>query len=76
MQIHQFEFRAMASPCEIKLGGMDQEAAKNIARAAELEVRRIEDKYSRFKTDNMPRWGKIKYDSNDEMLDYAKMITK
>ena len=30
----------------------------------------------RFKTDNMPRWDKIKYDSNDEMLDYAKMITK
>lgn len=53
MQIHQFEFRAMASPCEIKLGCIGRENAKNIARAAELEVRRIEDKYSRFKTDNI-----------------------
>lgn len=45
----QFEFTAMASPCEIAIEGRDETAMRAAADAAIAEVRRIEDKFSRYR---------------------------
>lgn len=49
METLRFPFQAMASPCEIVLCALTPAAAASAATAAEAEVRRIENKYSRFK---------------------------
>lgn len=46
-------FQAMASPCEILLWSTDAEAADAAIAAAIAEVRRIEQKYSRYRPDSM-----------------------
>ena len=51
--IERFEFRAMASPCEIVIGSLTRDAAQAIAGQAIAEVRRIETKYSRFTDDSV-----------------------
>jgi len=43
-----FAFRAMGSPCEIRLHGASREAAWEVAAAAIAEVGRLERKYSRY----------------------------
>jgi FAD:protein FMN transferase len=44
----RFEFKAMASPCELLLEGSDEGALQRGAAAAIAEVRRIESKFSRY----------------------------
>ena len=43
-----FDFKAMASPCEVRVVGDDELKLHEAARAAIAEVRRIETKYSRY----------------------------
>ncbi len=43
-----FEFRAMACPCALRLAGHDTTALHAAAASAIAEVRRIENKYSRY----------------------------
>jgi FAD:protein FMN transferase len=45
---HAFRFKAMASPCEIRIEGLIVKQAREIADQAINEVRRIEAKYSRY----------------------------
>ena len=48
-----FDFQAMASVCEIRLDGDDETALGVAARRAIDEVRRIERKYSRYRSDSV-----------------------
>lgn len=48
-----FEFTAMACPCEIRLAGVELVDAERLAHAAIAEVRRIEAKYSRYRSDSV-----------------------
>jgi FAD:protein FMN transferase len=48
-----FEFTAMASPCSIRIETRDERGATSAARAAIDEVRRIEMKYSRYRTSSV-----------------------
>ena len=48
-----FEFVAMASPCEIRLVGIPVTDAQRLADQAINEVRRIETKYSRYRSDSV-----------------------
>jgi thiamine biosynthesis lipoprotein len=50
---HLARFQAMASPCEILLDTGDAAAAAALAQVAEAEVRRVETKFSRYRTDNL-----------------------
>ena len=43
----------MASPCEIRLSGISQADAERLANEAIAEVRRIESKYSRYRSDSL-----------------------
>lgn len=52
MQLHRFSFTAMASPCELHLSG-DADACQLAASQAEQEVKRIEQKYSRYQPDSV-----------------------
>jgi thiamine biosynthesis lipoprotein len=47
-----FPFTAMASPCELRLYALSQELADRAAESAIAEVRRIEQKYSRYREDS------------------------
>ena len=53
MKIHTHAFRAMGGPCEIQLGSADADLVTAAHAAAELEVRRIEAKYSRYRADSL-----------------------
>ena len=48
-----FEFKAMASRCEVRLHAPDSATAQAWADAAIAEVRRIEAKYSRYRDDSV-----------------------
>ena len=48
-----FSFRAMASPCEVRLDGDDADLALAVGRAAEAEAARIEHKFSRYRADSV-----------------------
>jgi len=48
----RLDFRAMGSPCEIRLYAGDAEIATRAIHAAVTEINRLEQKYSRFKPDN------------------------
>jgi len=50
---YRFEFKAMASRCEVRLYAPDQTLAAAWAEAAIAEVRRIEAKYSRYRDDSV-----------------------
>ncbi|MEL7401467.1 MAG: FAD:protein FMN transferase, partial [Pseudomonadota bacterium] len=52
MKLQRFAFSAMASPCELHLLGEPQQC-RAAAEAAEAEVRRIEQKYSRYRHDSV-----------------------
>jgi thiamine biosynthesis lipoprotein len=52
-QVFGISFEAMASRCEIKLAATDEAHARRLAQAAIEEVRRIEYKYSRFRSDSL-----------------------
>lgn len=48
-----FEFTAMSCPCEIRVVGADEQQVHGAARAGIEEVRRIEQKYSRYRPDSL-----------------------
>jgi FAD:protein FMN transferase len=50
---YTFEFKAMASRCEVRLHAPDANTASAWAEAAIAEVRRIEAKYSRYRDDSV-----------------------
>lgn len=49
MNLHKFQFGAMASLCELNFFLDNSDLAFDLAREVELEIRRIEKKFSRFK---------------------------
>jgi thiamine biosynthesis lipoprotein len=50
---HHIAFRAMATPCELRVETGDATLAAKIAEVAEAEARRIEAKFSRYRADSM-----------------------
>lgn len=50
---YRFEFKAMGGGCEILLCARDEDAARAAAEVAVGEVRRIEQKYSRYRADSI-----------------------
>ena len=48
-----FEFTAMSCPCEIRVVGADEQQVRGAAQAGIDEVRRIEQKYSRYRPDSL-----------------------
>ncbi len=48
-----YAFRAMASPCEVRFESFDAEMGARLGEAAEAEALRIEQKYSRYRADNL-----------------------
>jgi thiamine biosynthesis lipoprotein len=46
-------FEAMASPCQVLIDGDDRSAAAALLGIAEREARRIEEKFSRYRPDNV-----------------------
>jgi len=53
MPLFGFRFRAMGSPCELKLHGASRAALEPIARRASREIARLELKYSRYRDDSL-----------------------
>ncbi len=82
MAIHQFYFGAMASQCEVRLAADTNEIAAELAQIAIDEVRRIEHKYSRYRSDSViasikkaagNAWVECDTETN-ELLDYAESL--
>lgn len=48
-----YQFKAMGSPCEIRVFAKDSEQAKNAISAAVQEIHRLEMKYSSYRKDNL-----------------------
>ena len=53
MRLERFGFRAMGSPCELKLWGPSKAALIPVADASLREVRRLEEKFSRYRDDSL-----------------------
>ena len=53
LDIQRHSFKAMASQCEVVLGGLTKEQAQPLFLAAQEEVKRIEKKYSRYREDSL-----------------------
>ena len=53
MQTFRIPFQAMASACEIVVATDAEDEAQSLAQAAINEVHRIEDKYSRYRSDSI-----------------------
>ncbi len=53
MQSFSFAFRAMGSPCELRLYGSSREALAPLVALATDEVTRLERKYSRYRDDSV-----------------------
>jgi thiamine biosynthesis lipoprotein len=51
--IYVGRFAAMASPCEVLVDTDDRDEAADVLRTAEREAARIEQKFSRYRTDNI-----------------------
>jgi FAD:protein FMN transferase len=49
-------FAAMACPCEVLMGRIDRELAWELGLLAATEARRIEQKYSRYRSDSVVSW--------------------
>jgi thiamine biosynthesis lipoprotein len=52
MQVHATPFRAMGTPCEIRLAAAGVAEAEDLAQAAIAEVARLEARYSRYREDS------------------------
>jgi thiamine biosynthesis lipoprotein len=52
MQVHATSFRAMGTPCELRLAAAGAAEAADLARAAIDEVARLEARYSRYREDS------------------------
>lgn len=75
-----FNFKAMGTPCEIQLFAKSQTQAKRIADLAINDVRRLEERYSRYRADSLlsainreaAQGGQISLDAETAgLLDYA-----
>jgi thiamine biosynthesis lipoprotein len=53
MPVFGVSFNAMASRCEVRLAARDEDEARKLAQPAMDEVRRIETKYSRYRSDSI-----------------------
>ena len=53
MNERSFRFRAMGSPCELRLYGADPERLEAAAARARDEIERLERKYSRYRDDSL-----------------------
>ena len=53
MDVYHFSFKAMGSPCELRLYAPSKSRARKAARHAIAEVRRLESKYSRYRADSV-----------------------
>lgn len=53
LAVYSFAFRAMASRCEVRVFAPDEAAARQWSDAGIAEVRRIEEKYSRYRDDSV-----------------------
>ena len=72
-------FRAMASPCELLIDTESTELATSIAQIAQQEAARIENKFSRYRNDNIvfainaSNGNPVKVDDETaDLLDYAQ----
>jgi thiamine biosynthesis lipoprotein len=52
-EIFHHRFKAMGSPCEIQFRGCSGRIAKDVVRTLEIEILRLEQKYSRFLSDSI-----------------------
>jgi thiamine biosynthesis lipoprotein len=52
VELHRFQFTAMASQNEVQLYAVDRAAAERIAQLAIAEVKRIEQHFSRYREDS------------------------
>ena len=85
MEIYNFPFRAMGSPCEFQLYTSNKSHAEEACKKAHTEVMRLEKKYSRYRKDSVTtainnssgnKKG-IKVDSETALLlDYAQTVHK
>ena len=80
MHAHATSFRAMGTPCEIRLAAGSAREAGDLARAAVAEVARLEARYSRYREDSdlsainrvAAAGGRIAVDAETAaLLDYA-----
>ncbi len=85
MEIYNFPFRAMGSPCEFQLYTSDKDTAEHACKKAHAEVSRLEKKYSRYRTDSVTstinkssgNLSGTKVDSETALLlDYAQAVYK
>ena len=53
MELYTFEFKAMGSPCELRLYSNEKVFAQEVADTAIAEVIRLEKKYSRYRNDSV-----------------------
>lgn len=53
MRLERFRFRAMGSPCELKLWASSPGVARRIADSSRREIDRLEQKYSRYRDDSL-----------------------
>jgi thiamine biosynthesis lipoprotein len=51
--IQRIRFKAMGSPCELRLFGPEAEPLERAARLAQAEIARLERKYSRYREDSL-----------------------
>ena len=80
MQVHATSFRAMGTPCELRLAAASADQAEDLARLAIDEVARLEARYSRYRDDSAlsainrvaAAGGRIAVDAETaSLLDYA-----
>ena len=81
LALFRFPFSAMGSRCEVRLYARDETPASACAQAAIADVRRLDAKYSRYRTDSVTaemnrvaaRGGPIDVDAETAtLLDYAE----
>jgi thiamine biosynthesis lipoprotein len=53
LSLRSFRFKAMGSPCELRLFGPEAEPLERAARLAQAEIERLERKYSRYRDDSL-----------------------
>jgi len=82
---YQFPFKAMGSPCEIKLYCKDELTAQNVANLVVSDVLNIEQRYSRYRQDSVlsqinrvaEKGGRIEIDGETvALLNYADTCYK
>lgn len=81
LQLFQFPFHAMGSPCEIQLYARDQARAQHIAQLAIADASRLEQRYSRYRAGSIlsainqvaAKGGSIQVDDETaSLLNYAQ----